>query len=152
MYMSLRPQCVSTDVGHETEIIGLLYSPSLVAIGLSVGYETWPIISRCCLMYDWLLGLAAPNKGWGTPQLHWIMVRMQSIMGSCDRWEFPTFSKATDSPLAQPWRQANACRQGCAKRLRKSLDRQMPAIKAVQGDCGALAPRLHTVDGLLLMD
>ena len=32
------------------------------------------------------------------------------------------FSEVTDSLLAQPWRQAFACHQGCARRLWKSLD------------------------------
>ena len=34
--------------------------------------------------------------GWyivGTPHLHWIMVKLQYIMSSYDRWKFPTFSK-----------------------------------------------------------
>ena len=59
--------------------------------------------------------MADPNLDWGTPHLHWIMGKLQCIMGSGNGREFPPFSKATDSPLAQPSWQANASHEGCAR-------------------------------------
>ena len=69
--------------------IRLLHSLSLVAKGLTVGYETWPPVGIT------LLGLAVLNIDWEHQGL-------QSITGPSDQWEFPTFSKGADSPLAQP--------------------------------------------------
>ena len=51
------------------------------------------------------------------PHLHWFLGKLQCIVVS---WvEFPRFS--IDSLLGQPWQQAHACCQGCARRLWKSL-------------------------------
>ena len=57
----------------------LLHTPSLVAVGLEVGYETWPLIGwRRFYMIGWA-------KYWlGLPQ-------SQSIVGSRDPVKFPLF-------------------------------------------------------------
>ena len=60
--------------GHGS--IGLLHSPSLVAVGLPIGYETWPPI------------------GWHHPfVIGWSKYRLDLphvIVGSCDQqWKFP---------------------------------------------------------------
>ena len=52
----------------------LIHSPSLVALGLSVGYEKWPLIG----WHHWSL------YSLELPQSHW-------IVGSCDWWEFLPF-------------------------------------------------------------
>ena len=57
----------------------LLHSSSLVAIGLSVGYEICPPIGWHQAL--WLVGL---NIDWDCPVPH-------RIMGSHDQWEFPLF-------------------------------------------------------------
>ena len=57
----------------------LLHSPSLVAIGLSVGYETRPPIG---LQHPFVIGW---SKDWDCPV-------PQCIMGSRDQWEFQLFS------------------------------------------------------------
>ena len=54
--------------------VRLPHSPSLVAIGLSVGYETWPPIL-------WLVYL----------NIDWDCLVPQCIMGSRGHWEFPLF-------------------------------------------------------------
>ena len=56
-----------------------LHSPSLVAIRLSVGYETWPPIGRHHPL--WLVGL----------NIDWDYLLPHCIMGSCYQWEFPLF-------------------------------------------------------------
>ena len=53
------------------------------------------------------------------------MVKLQCMVDSSDRWEFPLFSETTDSPLNGPDDRQIACRQGCARRLWKSLSRQV---------------------------
>ena len=60
--------------------IRLLHSPSLVAIGLSVGYETWHPIGWHRAV--WLVGLNIDGD-FQVPHC---------IMGSRDQWEFPVFS------------------------------------------------------------
>ena len=55
---------------------GLLHSPSLVAIGLSMWYETWPPITLL-----WLVGL----------KIDWDCLVPHCIMGSRDHWESPLF-------------------------------------------------------------
>ena len=88
------------------ETTRLLHSPSLVASGLSVGYATWtPTGWHHPLVTVW------SKYGLGLPQSQW-------IVGSCDRWEFPIFGH-----WQSPW--TALIYNG----------RQMPAVKAVQGDC-----------------
>ena len=58
----------------------LLHSPSRVAIGLSVGYKTWPPIGWHHLC-DWL---AVLKIDWDCPVPH-------CIMGSRDQWDFQLF-------------------------------------------------------------
>ena len=57
-----------------------------------------------------LLGVPGLNIGWR-------MARSQWILGSCDRWEFPWFCEGQWQVL-----------------LHMSTDRQMPAVRAVQGN------------------
>ena len=58
----------------------LLHSPSLVAVGLSVGHETWPPIS-----WHHLLVIYCSKYRLGLPQSQW-------IVSSRDWWKFlPTF-------------------------------------------------------------
>ena len=84
----------------------LLHSPSLVAVGLSVGYETWPPTGTHIICDD-----SDPNKGWGMPQF-------QGIVGSLDWWEILPFFLM---PLTVPLHSTNS--------------RQLPAVRAVQEDC-----------------
>ena len=42
--------------------------------------------------------------------------KSQWVVGSCDRWEFPPFSEATDCPFAQPYDTRHiVCHYGCAR-------------------------------------
>ena len=84
----------------------LLHSPSLVALGLSVGYETWPPTGwHHALVIGWSkYRLELPQPKW--------------ILGSHNWWEFPPFLQR---PLTVPLHSLNG--------------RQMPAVRAVQGDC-----------------
>ena len=63
---------------------------SLVALGLSMGYETWLSVgwhhAFVIVWYGYRLGL---------PQSQW-------VVGSCNWWEFLSFSEAIDSPLCLP--------------------------------------------------
>ena len=59
----------------------LLHSPSLVAIGLSMGYETWPQI---VWHHPFLIGWSKFNR------LGYCLVP-HCIMGLHDQWEFPPF-------------------------------------------------------------
>ena len=59
-----------------------LHSPSLVAIGRSVGYETWPPI---------LYWMALHFCNWLSLNMDWDCVQLNCIMSSCTQWEFPLF-------------------------------------------------------------
>ena len=60
-------------------------SASLVVIGQSVGYEaTVGLVPS-------LVWSASLNIDWGCLQIMCILGNLQCIVGSCDRWEFPTF-------------------------------------------------------------
>ena len=74
--------------------VKLLHGLSLVAVGLSVGYKTWPPIG-------WHRHFVI---GWFKYRL-WLP-QSQCILGSSDRWEFIPFSKPTNIPLVQSWRRA----------------------------------------------
>ena len=78
----------------------LLHSPILLAIGLSLEYETWPSVADITLL--WLAGK---------------IPLLQRIMGSSGRLEFTPSKKPLTVPLRSPY------------------GRQMPAVRAVQGDC-----------------
>ena len=70
----------------------LLHTPNPGAVGLSVGYETWPWIGWC-QMYR------------GEPHLQWILGTLQCIMGSWLVRIFTVFQRPrtpalTHSPLA----------------------------------------------------
>ena len=49
------------------------------------------------LLIAWLADI---NIDWGATKLHWLMDKLQCIMGSCDRWEFLPFSKGHWQSLA----------------------------------------------------
>ena len=53
----------------------LLHSPSLVSVGLSVGYEAWPLFGW---HHSFVIGSSK-------------LPRSQLIVGLCERWEFPSF-------------------------------------------------------------
>ena len=65
----------------------LLHNPSLVVVGLSVEYETWPPIHRELV---WLVGL---NVNRGYQQLQWIY-----FAESCDWCKFMLFYKLERVP------------------------------------------------------
>ena len=83
----------------------LLHRPRLMAVGLSECYETWPPIG-----WHHHFVIAWYKFRLGLPHL-------LCIMGSCDLWEFVPFYRPLTAPLHSP------------------NGRQMPAIRAVQGDC-----------------
>ena len=74
-----------------------LHSPGLVAGVLSVGYGTWPPIAGITL-----LPLFDLNTVWERLSRNGLWVH---VTGG----NFHHFSKATDSPLAQPEQQTHAC-------------------------------------------
>ena len=86
----------------------LLHSPSLVVIGLSLGYETWPPIRWYPpFVIDWSMNICwdwLHCNGW------W----------ACDWWEFAPFF------VRPSWQSP------CTALMAGNL----PAIRAVQGDCG----------------
>ena len=86
----------------------LLHSPNLVVIGLSVGYETWPPIrGHAPLVIGWYKYiLGLPNV-----PLRYGLIRMWPV-------GIPTIFQ---TPVTVPLHSPNG--------------RQMPAIRAVQGDC-----------------
>ena len=87
----------------------LLHCRNLVAVGLSVGYETWPRLAMYVFLIQLLMrGLLNCTELRESCNVLW--TRLVCGNSCC-------FSKATDSLLAQPVR------------------RQMPALRAVQGDC-----------------
>ena len=57
----------------------LIHSPSLVAVGLSVGYEIWPLIG---CYHTFVIGWYKYRLG---------LLKSQSIVGSHDQWELPPF-------------------------------------------------------------
>ena len=67
-------------------VVKWLHSPSLVAIGLSVGYETWPPIGW---HHPFVIGL----------NIDWDCLVPHCIMGSCDQWEFSLFQTTVTVPL-----------------------------------------------------
>ena len=69
-----------------------LHNPSWVAVGGSVWFPI-PIIGVAENPAP-NLWLGDPNIDKGTPHLHWIMGKVQHIMGSRDRY-FPTVSKGS---------------------------------------------------------
>ena len=87
----------------------LLHNLSLVALGLPVGHETWPLIGLHRLF---VISWFKYRLGW--PQSQW-------IMGSCDKWEFLHFFRSHWVPLHNPNGRQSACRSGCARRLWDSL-------------------------------
>ena len=80
----------------------LLHSPSLVAIGLSAGYEIWSSY-QADIKLLWLVGL----------NIDWDCLVPNYIMGSRDQWEFPPFSDPRNSHFAQPL----CCPRGLWKNL-----------------------------------
>ena len=64
-----------------TSVTRLLHSLSLVAVGLTVRYETWPPIG-----WHQPFKIVYSEYRVGLPHL-------QCIMGSCDQWEFPLLFK-----------------------------------------------------------
>ena len=83
----------------------LLHSPSLVALGLAVGYETWLQIAVVIGWSKYRLGL---------PQWQW-------IVGWRDWWEFPMFFMEAAKHQQSP---CTALTAG-----------KMPYVSAVQRDC-----------------
>ena len=86
-----------------TEWFTLLQSPSLVAVGLSVGYETWPPIG--CFM----IGSSKDRLGLHSAPLHYGLTWPVGIL--------TVFQTPVTVPLHCP------------------NDRQLPAVRTVQGDC-----------------
>ena len=73
----------------------LLNSLSLVAEGLSVGYETWPQISwNHPFVIDWFRYKLAVHCNWGNPNLQLGLPQLQWIVCSCDRWEFQSIFRS----------------------------------------------------------
>ena len=117
----------------------LLHSPSLVAVGLSMVYETWLPICWCWQLYRL-----------GVPHLHWIMVNLCNASGTqLDQWEFYHYSKAMWQSLQQ-WLQLVMFRglwnslvgltdpeglDSFTVPLLSPNGRHLPAVGAVQRDC-----------------
>ena len=119
----------------------LLHTPSLVVVGLSVRYKTWAI---GCGNLMWVAGLNIEQQ-----KPHPTAVDSGSVamhMESRYRREFTKISKSQ-------WQSQNACREGCARRLWKSLIRNQakrwrypyPAPVAIQWQSSAwnLDPSVH---------
>ena len=68
---------------------------------LPVGHRPVSVITgmACHWWVSSLVRLARMNIDWVYPQ---ILCKPQCIVGSCDRWETPPFSDATDGPLQSP--------------------------------------------------
>ena len=93
----------------------LIHSPSLLAMGLSVGYETWPAIGWCHCLHAKLVCL---NMDWVYLQVKCIIGKLQCIVGWCCRGGIHTdFQRSLTIPYT-------ALTAG-----------KLPAISAVQGDC-----------------
>ena len=86
----------------------LLNSPSLGAVGLSVGYETWPSIPYELLPAGWLTGSNVDRR---TTRMRYIIARL-------------TGGKFSRFYLTVP--------------LQSTYSRQMPAVRAAQADCGGV--------------
>ena len=109
-WSSCRPN--GYQVGKQGGVVGrLLQSPSLVAVGLSVRYETWPPIG---CHHPVVIGSSKCNIRLGMPQ-------SQSVLCSGDRWKFLPSFNATD--------------RGLTVSLHSTNSTKMPAVRAVQGDC-----------------
>ena len=92
VFIGVHPGCVGCT---SYVVYRLLQSLSLVAVGLSVGYETWLVLSAV-----WLADLNIDGE---TPWLHWILGNLQCVVGSCDWWKFLPCSKAHwQSPCTAP--------------------------------------------------
>ena len=106
----------------------LLHSLNLVFVGLSVGYETCPVIGSLGLaghqpipgnqsqdmshnppmpMVSSLVWLAVRNINQGKSHLLWILVKLQCIVDWCAWREFPPFFSQHWQSLAQPLWQTN---------------------------------------------
>ena len=84
----------------------LLHSPSLVAIGLSVGYETWPPIGW---HHAFVIGWSKYRLGLPSAPFHYGLTWPMGI------------STVFQTPVTVPLHSPN--------------DRQMPAVRPVQWDC-----------------
>ena len=71
LYVKCLPFCSDLNMSKQ-DPARLLQSPNLVALGMPVGYETWP--------HPLVIGWSKNRLG--LPQSQW-------IVSSCDRWEFP---------------------------------------------------------------
>ena len=100
----------------------LVPSPSLVAVGLSMEYETWSPID---CDHPFVIGCSKYRLG--LPQLWW-------IGGSCDQGEFPPFFRGH-------WQ--SPCTALTAGKL--------PAVMAVEGDCETVYPSHQAMHGLPTM-
>ena len=94
----------------------ILHSKGLIHQGtrLSVGHRTRSVITgmACHWWVSSLVRLARLNINRGYPR---VLCKPQCIVGSCERWDFPPFSNATDCPLHNP--NEIPCHSGCASRL-----------------------------------
>ena len=106
---------------EEMELNRLLHSPSLVALGLSGEYETWPPIGWHC---HFVIGQSKYN------------VVIASVVISWNRWEFPPyFQRALTVPLRSPnGRQMPAVRavQGGCERVWELKDTRLIEPKTKQ--------------------
>ena len=113
--------CASKAVKQSTApLYRLLHSLSLVAIGLSVGYETWPSIGW---HHAFVIGWSRYRLGLPSTLLHYGLTWPVGI------------PNILQTPVRVPLLSPNG--------------RHLPAVRTVQGDCERVYPLYGTADALM---
>ena len=107
------------DLAYNFDKDRLLHSPSLVATGLSVGYETWPPSQLAGIILLWLGGL----------KIDWDCLVPHCIMGSHDQWEFQLFFRPQWQSLCTALTAGNCLPLGlCRGTVKESMMKRKPVM------------------------